>query len=168
MIIVVMGVSGCGKTTIGKLLAKRMDLAFIEGDDFHPPANVAKMRQGAPLDDSDRIPWLRKLALRLDEAEGAGGAVCACSALKKSYRDILAAGREARISFVYLRGSKECVEKRMRERAGHYMPPSLLQSQFLALEEPRDALTVHIDQDPSRIVDEIIAGLPEVPPVPLK
>ncbi|TVR28953.1 MAG: gluconokinase, partial [Balneolaceae bacterium] len=145
MIIILMGVSGCGKTTVGKRLADKLDLPFYDADDFHPIKNVEKMKSGEPLTDADRHPWLATLAWEIEKWNQGDGAVLACSALKKSYRDILNPGTSDQVQFVYLKGSEEVILNRMQQREGHYMPAELLRSQFEALEEPEDALTVSIE-----------------------
>ena len=156
MIVIVMGVAGSGKSTIGQLLADRLGWPFYDGDDFHPIANVEKMRAGIPLTDEDRSDWLSALAalitkqLRQDQS-----AVIACSALKQHYRKKLNVNDE--VHFVYLRGSYDQIAARLHERTGHYMPPDLLASQFAALEEPQDALTFDISQPPEQIVTEIVS-----------
>jgi gluconokinase len=155
MITVLMGVSGCGKTTVGRLLCERLGWRFLDADDFHPPANVAKMRSGTPLDDEDRWPWLDLLNRLLREEHSSGGScVLACSALKQKYRDRLAAGLPA-VRWVHLAGTQELIAARLQARRGHYMPPTLLQSQFAALEPPAEALV--IDVSPS--AQEIAQGL---------
>lgn len=141
-IYVVMGVSGSGKSTVGKALAAHLELPFFDGDDFHPPENVAKMAAGNPLDDTDREGWLRRLN-QLAVEHLPKGAVIACSALKESYRGLLEAGLENRVEWVVLLGSYELIHKRMAARSGHYMPPALLKSQFEALEVP--AYGIHLD-----------------------
>lgn len=155
MIVVVMGVSGSGKTTIGKLLAERLGCEFLDGDDFHPPQNVAKMAAGTPLDDADRTPWLEGLNAKLKSRKHA---VLACSALKQSYREILAKDIP-RCTFVFLSGSLELIGARLKERQHRYMPASLLKSQFATLEPPVNALTVDIALAPERCVEEIAAAL---------
>ena len=159
MIVVVMGVSGSGKTTIGKLLATRLGCVFFDGDDFHPPANVAKMKAGTPLDDADRGPWLLKLndLLRQSEKRGAD-TVLACSALKQSYREILARGLPP-CRFVYLNGDIELIRSRLDDRRHRYMPASLLESQFAALEPPQDCIAVDIARSVTVCVDSIAARL---------
>ena len=135
-IVVVMGVAGSGKTTVAAALARQEGWTLLEGDSFHPPANVAKMSAGIPLTDEDRWPWLRAIAARADELAAAGqSSVVACSALKRAYRDILRGGRPDTV-LVYLRGSKDLIGKRMAARKDHFMPPALLDSQFATLEEP--------------------------------
>jgi gluconokinase len=135
-IIVVMGVSGCGKSTVGRQLATALALSFLEGDDFHPPANVERMAAGIPLTDADREGWLNTLADRMAQAVAKGdGLVLSCSALKRSYRDVLRRGA-AHLRFVYLYGDAEVLARRMALRTKHYMPPSLLSSQLATLEPP--------------------------------
>ncbi|UOD33678.1 gluconokinase [Massilia violaceinigra] len=129
-----MGVSGCGKSTVGQALAQELGVPFVEGDQFHPPANVAKMSAGMPLDDDDRAGWLLALQARIREARAGGaGLVLSCSALKRRYRDLLREGDPA-LRFAHLDGPRELIAARMRARAGHYMPPSLLDSQLRDLE----------------------------------
>jgi carbohydrate kinase (thermoresistant glucokinase family) len=159
-VLVVMGVSGCGKSTVAALLAGRLGWPFAEGDDFHPPANVAKMHSGHPLDDEDRRPWLAELARWIDErlAEGSGGVVT-CSALKRRYRDVL---RREGVVFVYLHGTHDQIARRMAARHGHFMPVALLDSQFADLEEPgadENAIRVDIGDTPSQIADRILHRL---------
>jgi gluconokinase len=159
MVIVLMGVSGTGKTEVGTRLARALGGEFAEGDDYHPPANVAKMRSGVPLGDADRGPWLETLSREIGAWLDAGKTVVlACSALKHSYRDILKAGRPG-VRFVHLKGDEELIRSRLEGRHGHYMPASLLDSQFDALEEPQDAITVGVDATPEQIVAEIQAKL---------
>ena len=136
IIAVVMGVSGSGKTTIGRALASELGADFLEGDKFHPPSNVAKMSRGEPLDDADRWPWLDRMAEELARARSSGrSAVLACSALKRSYRDRLRRGAPD-LRLVFLKGDKALILERLRARKQHFMPPGLLDSQFKALEEP--------------------------------
>lgn len=159
MVIVLMGVSGSGKTTVGRLLAAALGAEFAEGDSYHPPENVAKMARGIPLDDADRQPWLETLAGEIRGWLARGEtAVLACSALKQLYRDILQGGRPE-VRFVHLRGPEALIRARLEQRRGHYMPASLLASQFAALEPPTDALTVDISSTPEAIVEEILAQL---------
>ncbi len=158
-IVVVMGVSGAGKTTVGRLLAGQLGWDFVEGDDYHPPANVAKMRRGEPLSDADRAPWLRALRRRIDELVATGrAAVVACSALKESYRDVLAAGRPE-LAFVWLTAPRQLIRDRLRQRVGHYMPAALLESQLETLEAPADALVVDTTPAPGEVVATIRRGL---------
>lgn len=154
---VVMGVSGCGKTTVGQALAARLGCPFYDGDDFHPPANVAKMASGVPLNDGDRAPWLARLAGLLKQHEAKGEtAVLACSALKQLYREQLRVSPE--VQFVYLAGSFDLIWQRMSQRANHYMKADMLRSQFAALEPPAAAEVIHvaIDQAIDAIVDQIV------------
>lgn len=152
--VVVMGVSGSGKTTIGRLLAARLGWQFADADDFHSPENVAKMAAGNALDDEDRRPWLERLhELIFDHLESGRPLVMACSALKREYRRVLANGDE-RVKFVYLKGSAELIGRRLQERSGHYMKPDLLTSQFQALEEPQDALVLDVAQAPTELVEQ--------------
>ena len=155
MILVVMGVSGCGKSTVGKLLAERLGYRFLDADEFHPPANVAKMAAGMPLTDADRLPWLESLNGKLLENRNT---VLACSALKESYRKILAQGVDD-CRLVHLRGSIELIRSRLTERRHRFMPASLLESQFAALEAPHGAIEIDIAQPPERCVDTILAAL---------
>jgi len=159
MIVVVMGVSGSGKTTIGKQLAARQGWRFADADAFHPSANVEKMRQGVPLTDADRAPWLAAVRDALDAWQAAGeSGVLACSALKQTYREILSPQGDA--VFVHLRGSPEVIGPRMRERTGHYMNPGLLASQFEILEPPHDAITVDVAFSVDELVSQILVRLP--------
>ncbi|MCL5269291.1 MAG: gluconokinase [bacterium] len=158
MIFIVMGVSGCGKTTVGRLLAEALGLPFYDADHFHPPENVAKMSRGIALDEADRLPWLERLAGKMADWEATGGAVLACSALKEHYRRRLGLG-QPHVRFIYLKGSRDLILARMRARRDHYMPASLLDSQFAALEEPAGVLTVSIDASPERIAQDILDRL---------
>ena len=157
MIVIIFGVSGAGKTTIGKLLARELGWRFIEADDFHPRANVVKMHSGHPLTDEDRWPWLDRLRKQIKRSVAAGeNAVLACSALKRAYRDRLRVGEE--VKFVYLRGDFALVEKQLRSRRRHFMDPDLLQSQFDDLEEPQPdehVLTVQLGGTPEQILGGI-------------
>ena len=157
-VFVVMGVSGCGKSTVGQALAQRLDCPFYDGDDFHPAENVARMSQGIPLDDADRWPWLNRLADLIEEHLLRGEtAVIACSALKEKYRQWLKRGQRD-VVFVYLKGSFDLIWERMQQREEHYMKAEMLQSQFEALEEPDPftAVVVNIDQDIASMISEII------------
>jgi gluconokinase len=159
--IIIMGVSGCGKTTVGQAVAARLGYAFYDGDDFHPPQNVTKMANGIPLDDTDRAPWLARLHDLLQEHIARGeGVVLACSALKRRYREQLRAGNEG-VQFVYLRGEFEVIWARMRTRPQHYMKASMLQSQFDALEPPTpdEAIPINITATPELILDTLLAAL---------
>jgi gluconokinase len=164
--LIFMGVSGCGKSTIAGLVAQHLGLPMIEGDDLHPPANIAKMTQGLPLTDDDRRPWLEAIAARIDTWRQTGSqGVVTCSSLRLAYRDILPAGHED-VKFVFLKGSYELLLGRMRHRERHFMPPSLLQSQFATLEEPSpdEAITVSIDQPAESIVSDVMRQLTELCP----
>lgn len=151
----IMGVSGSGKSTVGELLASELEIPFFDGDDYHPDENVAKMAAGNPLSDSDRIGWLGRINTLIKENLDSG-AIIACSALKESYRTLLAQGVAQNVRFIYLKGSFEEVRDRMQNRKGHFMPTTLLKSQFEALEPPQNAISVSIQQSPSAIVLEIL------------
>ena len=158
MIVVVMGVTGSGKTTIGSLLAQRLGWEFADADSFHSPANVEKIRLGIPLDDADRAPWLRALREAMQQwVVEHRNVVLACSALKATYRDQLDVGSE--VKFVYLKGSYDVIYQRLRLRHGHFASEKILASQFATLEEPNHAITVDIDHSVEEIVAEIIRGL---------
>jgi gluconokinase len=158
---VVMGVSGCGKSTIGQALATACGVAFIEGDQFHPPANVAKMSAGLALNDDDRADWLLALQAQVGEARQAGvGLVLSCSSLKRRYRDLLRAADPA-LRFAHLSGDRELIAGRMQARVGHYMPPSLLDSQFKDLQPLQDdeaGITLAITAPPAELVARILAS----------
>ncbi len=158
MIVVLMGVCGAGKTTVGRILAEQIGAEFREGDEFHSPENVEKISQGVPLTDADRMPWLQTIAREIEAFRSAGqSAVFACSALRHRYREILTGGHED-VRVVYLKGSAQLIGDRLKERRDHYMPPSLLPSQFAALEEPdadEGVLTVPVSGTPTAIVAEI-------------
>ncbi|HBY09401.1 MAG TPA: gluconate kinase [Chloroflexi bacterium] len=157
--VVLMGVSGCGKTSVGAELSRILGWPFFDGDDFHPPENVAKMAVGIPLNDDDRAPWLANLHDLIAEHLRRGQSVLlACSALKQKYRTQLAAGNPGTV-FVHLKGDFDLIFGRMQARAGHYMKAEMLRSQFATLEEPTEALTVDINQNLDRIVVEIITQL---------
>lgn len=162
-IVLVMGVSGSGKTTIGRMLADQLHWAYFEADDFHSAANKTKMKHGIPLDDVDRAPWLAAIRQRIDECVAhQQSAVFTCSALKESYRHILM-DRVPSISLIYLAGNPATLLARLRGRAGHYMKADMLQSQLAALEVPHDALTLDIMQPPEAIVAKIRDNLNESP-----
>ncbi len=158
MIVVVMGVTGAGKTTIGNLLAQRLGWEFADADSFHSPANVEKIRLGIPLDDADRAPWIKALRQAMERwVAERRNMVLACSALKASYRDELKIGSE--VKFVYLKGTYDLIAQRLRLRHGHFASETILASQFAALEEPNDAITVDIDHSAEEIVADIMRGL---------
>jgi carbohydrate kinase (thermoresistant glucokinase family) len=161
-IVIVMGVSGSGKTTVAAMLAGALGVDFLEGDDLHPRSNVEKMKSGKPLNDADRLPWLQAIAHRIDEwrSQGKSGVVT-CSALKRAYRRILI-GERPEVRLVYLKGSHELIHERMAARHEHFMPVGLLQSQFATLEEPgadERPIMVDVASRPSDIVAEIIRQL---------
>ena len=160
--LVVMGVSGSGKSTVAEHLAARIGWRYVDGDLFHPPANVAKMSAGHPLTDEDRWPWLQAIADEIDRLAAAGSrAVVACSALKRTYRDILVHGRED-VRIVYLDGTQDLIAKRLAARKGHFMPPGLLDSQFRTLEPPQPSerpVTISIDAAVEDIINDIVRQL---------
>ena len=155
MILLVMGVAGSGKSTVGKLLAQRLGWVFLEADKFHSAANQEKMHRGVPLTEADRLPWLDAIHAELRAQDAAGkNVVLACSALKEEYRRKLTAGLDVKL--VYLRGSKELIAERLRQRTGHFAGEPILEDQFAVLEEPRNALTVDIREAQEKIVEEIL------------
>lgn len=154
-----MGVSGCGKTTVAKLFAEKTGAAFYEGDDFHPPENIAKMSAGIPLTDADRVAWLTALRKIISKSLAANTLTAlTCSALKAKYRELLQGG-DPRIRFVHLTGSHAVIKTRLKERSGHFMPSALLDSQFAILEPPTDAWTFSVEKAPEEIVAELIQVL---------
>ena len=161
--IVVMGVSGAGKSTVGKVIAVRLDCPFRDADSFHPPANIAKMSSGQPLTDEDRWPWLRAIAAWIAEHRAAGTTcVVTCSALKRVYRDIVTEHQRADVRLVHLKGDFDLIAARLAARKGHFMPPALLKSQFDALEDPgaeEHAIAVSIDEAPEEIARRIMNAL---------
>ena len=161
MIVIIFGVSGAGKTTVGKLLARELGWRLIEADDFHPSGNIEKMRSGHPLTDKDRWPWLERLRQQIERSLSTGeNAVLACSALKRAYRDRLRVS--VAVKFVFLRGDYALVEKQLRSRRGHFMNAALLPSQFEDLEEPQpdeNVLTIELGRTPEEIVEEIKTDL---------
>jgi carbohydrate kinase (thermoresistant glucokinase family) len=163
-VVVVMGVSGCGKSTIASMLAHRLNWIYEDGDWFHPQSNVRKMHAGEPLTDEDRWPWLHGIAAWIDATRRVGNhGTVACSALKRAYRDILV-GERTDVRIVYLKGERDLIARRLAARDGHFMPPSLLDSQFAALEEPQPdehPIVVSIVPHPREIVEEIVKRLGE-------
>ena len=161
-VVVVMGVAGTGKTTIGPLLADALGVPYAEGDDFHPPANIAKMSAGTPLDDDDRWPWLESIRDWLTAQTRAGQpSVVTCSALKRAYRDVLRTA-EGRVRFVHLTAAPDLLEQRMAHRAGHFMPTTLLPSQLATLEpldDDEDGVSVVVDVPPEAVADRTLAAL---------
>lgn len=157
---VMMGVCGSGKSLIGAMLARALDVEFVEGDDLHPPENVKRMAAGIPLTDDDRRGWLLAIAARLRQARHARvGLVVSCSALKRSYRDLLRSVGDTDVRFVYLAGSRALIEERMAKRRGHFMPPSMLESQFSILEEPSPderAWVCDTNDPPDAIVADLV------------
>lgn len=161
--IVVMGVSGAGKSTVGKLIAARLDCVFRDADSFHPQANIEKMSRGEPLTDDDRWPWLKAIAAWIGEHRAAGTTcVVTCSALKRAYRDIVTGQQSADVRLVHLKGDFGLIEARLKARKGHFMPTALLKSQFDALEEPgadERPLTISIDATPEEIAARAVKAL---------
>jgi gluconokinase len=159
MVILIMGVSGSGKTTIGQMLAAQLNWQFQDADDLHSPANIEQMRRGIPLTDADRRPWLRSLRAEIERAiDTHTNLILACSALKAEYRQDLGIGAD-RVEFVYLKGAIELIQQRLKQRTGHFMNPDLLQSQFADLQEPDDAIVIEIDLSPAEIVQQIATEL---------
>lgn len=158
---VVMGVSGCGKSTVARTLAEKRGGLFLDADDFHPPANKEKMAAGIPLTDDDRWGWLDALNAELKQQTlEARDVFLACSALREVYREKLRAGLPS-LRFIYLKGSREVIARRLGERKGHFMPAALLDSQFATLEEPKDAIVVDIDQTPDKVIAETLRAIGE-------
>ena len=154
-----MGVSGCGKTTIGQTLSKRLKLPFYDADDFHPVSNIEKMASGNPLNDHDRWPWLDNLGNKIKEWKKNGGVILACSALKESYRERIATVPKESIHFIFLSGSFNLIKERILSRKNHFFDDNLLQSQFDTLEIPKDAFQVSIERSPDQIANQIIDQL---------
>lgn len=158
-VIVVMGVAGSGKTTIGRLLSTRLKIDFYDADDFHPESNVKKMTNGISLDDQDRKPWLETLSHKISEWQNDGGAVLACSALKDKYRELLTNNSLESVSWVYLDADITLIKSRIAQRKDHFFNPSIIESQFATLEPPDYGLIVSVDQSPDLIVEKILSYL---------
>lgn len=159
MVYLLMGVAGCGKSTIGRLLARKLDIPFYDADDFHSPDNILKMAQGMPLDDADRAPWLSSLAEEIVRWNSGAGSVLACSALKEAYRRMLSGSEVKDVVYIHLAGDRELIRRRLALRDDHYFPENLLESQYAALEPPSDGITVQIDTTPEEIIMEIVESL---------
>ncbi len=151
MVYIVMGVSGCGKSTVGRMLADGLGLPFYDADAYHPAENVDKMKRSVPLTDEDRAPWLKRLACEIANWNANGGAVLACSALRERYRRVLSGSDAGNALFIHLKGGMDLIQKRMSGREGHFFPPSLLESQFRTLEEPAGGINVPIDETPEEV-----------------
>jgi gluconokinase len=157
---VLMGVAGCGKSSVGAALALRSGATYLDGDDLHPPENIAKMSRGEPLTDADRWPWLEQVGQALRRSKTP--MIVGCSALKRAYRDRIRAAAQGAVTFIHLSGTRKVIEMRMNARQGHFMPPSLLDSQFATLERPmadEDAITVDIDQPMDSVITSILREL---------
>lgn len=159
MILIIYGVSGTGKSTVGKLLSEKLELPFFDGDDYHPRFNVEKMKSGFALDDKDRWPWLERLSTEIAIWESNNGAILACSALKKSYREKLVSKCKENINWVLLHGSSSLLNQRIKARKEHFFDAKLLSSQLATLEFPVDGWIVDVEQSPAEIVNEILAQL---------
>lgn len=154
-----MGVTGCGKTTIGQKLASRLNIPFIDADDFHSDHNREKMKAGQPLTDEDRIPWLNALTREIVVLSNAEGGIVACSALKEGYRTILSSGHSLPLIWVYLKGNYNLISERLSGREGHYMNPVLLQSQYDILEEPLYGIIIDVQQSKEEMVEAILKAV---------
>lgn len=159
MTFVLMGVAGCGKTTIGKLLAQKLKIPFYDADDFHSEECLQKMREGIALDDIARMPWLAKLSAEIRKWNREYGAVLACSALKECYRSILSSDGSEKVLFIHLTGARDVLIRRIENRHAHFFPPTLLESQLNILEPPSNGIVVQIDKKPEEIVHEILSSL---------
>lgn len=159
MVFIIMGVSGSGKTLIGKKLSAKINLPFYDADDFHPKKNIEKMKNGIPLNNDDRRPWLESLADHMKKWDKNGGAILACSALKKSYRELLVNRSNVAAQYIYLKGSRSLIADRLKKRQGHFFNESLLDSQFRELEEPQHVITIETDQTPDNIIKEIVSSI---------
>ncbi len=156
MVILMMGVSGCGKTTIGRKVAGLLRLPFLDADDLHSGSSISKMMNGIPLTDMDRGPWLNRVAEKLGQMERRGGGVAACSALKESYRQVLVGGLSSPVLWVYLKGTRDTLHRRLLERTAHFMPPGLLDTQLKTLEEPESALALSVELSPDVLCERIV------------
>jgi carbohydrate kinase (thermoresistant glucokinase family) len=156
MVILIMGVSGCGKTTIGLKVARTLQVPFLDGDDLHSQTNISKMKKGLPLTDDDRGPWLKRVAEEMVKMAGQGGGVVACSALKESYRHVLFSDSSTTTLLVYLKGTRGTLYRRLQQRKTHFMPLDLLDSQLNTLEEPEHALTLSIELSPEILCERIV------------
>lgn len=156
MIFIISGVAGSGKTTVGTLLSEKLELPFFDADDFHPPENIEKMRSGVPLNDGDRVAWLRKLSLKVPSWEKKGGAVLACSALKEFYRQVLIPIESDKVTWIVLHGPKSVLSERLRNRKNHFFNARLLDSQFEIFEIPSYGWHFNIEDSCERIVDRIV------------
>jgi gluconokinase len=162
MILLVMGVTGSGKTTVGRMLAERLGWVYLEADDFHSAENKAKMKRGEHLTEADRLPWLKAMHAELQAHDAKGkNVVLACSALNEEYRGILMAGVDVKL--VYLRGSKELIANRLQHRTGHFAGVAILDDQFAVLEEPKDAIVEDVTEEPEKIVEEILQRINKTP-----
>ncbi|MEO6723289.1 MAG: gluconokinase [Ferruginibacter sp.] len=161
-VIFIMGVSGSGKTTIGEALSARTGFEFYDADNFHTPESIAKMKAGIPLTDGDRWPWLYNIHEFAKEKIKTRSIITVCSALKQVYRDILSKGIEDNCKWIFLSGDYDTILSRLQKRTGHYMPPTLLQSQFDTLEIPSNAIGIDIHQTPEEIIDDIISRIGDV------
>lgn len=157
MLIIITGVSGTGKTTIGELLAKRLNVPYFDADDFHSEANIKKMSQGIPLNDEDRMPWLHAMAGQLEESAKTGGAVLGCSALKEQYRKILEVNDQ--VKWIHLKGDRALILERMKHRKNHFMKPEMLDSQLATWQDPTYGYTLSIDQTPEEMLQEALEYL---------
>jgi len=156
MVILIMGVSGSGKTSVGRLVARVLQVPFVDGDDLHPRANISKMKEGFPLTDEDRVPWLNRVAAEMLCLAQQEGGVVACSALKEIYRKILFSDVSFPVLLVYLKGTRNTLSQRLTQRTEHFMPPALLDSQLKTLEEPDAALTLSIELTPEILCHRIV------------
>lgn len=156
MVYIICGVSGTGKTTIGKILASQLDVPFYDGDDFHSENNIQKMQSGTPLDDSDRISWLKTLSTKIMGWERGKGAVLACSALKELYRQLLIPVAETPVRWIVLEGDKEVILERMKARKGHFFDAKMLDSQFEIYERPHYGLILNVSEPPNELIEKIL------------